>query len=116
MNRLVTPRSFSEVYDVIRQRQKNVAETESYVSSLMNKGTDAILKKIGEESAEVIIAAKNLQKEACIHELTDLWFDLMVLMVHQEIDLNAIHLEFGRRFGQSGLEEKASRSQASSSP
>ena len=75
----------------------------------MTKGTDAILKKIGEESAEIIIAAKNKNRNEQIHEITDLWFHLLVLMVDQGLKLEDISKEFEKRFGQSGLEEKAQR-------
>lgn len=101
-------RTLPEVYNIILERQKSGGE-KSYVASLMNKGTDAILKKIGEEATEVVIAAKNNQTSACIHEMTDLWFHSMVLMAHQGITLDDLEQEFGRRFGQSGLEEKANR-------
>ncbi len=76
----------------------------------MEKGLDAILKKIGEETAEVLIASKNDNRQACIHELTDLFFHMMVLMAHAEISLTDIETEFGRRFGLSGLVEKEKRS------
>ena len=75
----------------------------------MTKGTDAILKKIGEESAEIIIAAKNKNRNEQIHEITDLWFHLLVLMVDQGLKLEDISKEFEKRFGQSGLEEKSQR-------
>ncbi|MGK5091824.1 phosphoribosyl-ATP diphosphatase [Deltaproteobacteria bacterium TL4] len=102
-------KSFSEVYNVILERGQTGSAEKSYVHSLLHKGVDAILKKVGEETAEVIIAAKNTSTDECVYELTDLWFHLMVLMVQQGISLDAIEKEFGRRFGQSGIEEKANR-------
>jgi phosphoribosyl-ATP pyrophosphohydrolase len=99
---------FEQVYEVIRERKQSSPE-ESYVASLMTKGTDSILKKIGEESAEVIIAAKNKNRDEQIHEITDLWFHLLVLLVDQGLTLEDISKEFEKRFGQSGLEEKAQR-------
>jgi phosphoribosyl-ATP pyrophosphohydrolase len=75
----------------------------------MDNGTDLILKKICEESAEVVIAAKNENRKEQIHEIADLWFHLLVLMGHQEITLTDISMELERRFDQSGLEEKANR-------
>ena len=99
---------FEQVYEVIRERKQSSPE-ESYVASLMTKGTDAILKKIGEESAEVIIAAKNKNRNEQIHEITDLWFHLLILLVDRELTLEDISKEFEKRFGQSGLEEKAQR-------
>ena len=99
---------FEQVCEVIKERKQSSPE-ESYVASLMTKGTDAILKKIGEESAEVIIAAKNKNREEQIHEITDLWFHLLVLLVDQGLTLEDISKEFEKRFGKSGLEEKAQR-------
>ena len=100
--------SFEQVYEVILER-KNESSEKSYVASLMNKGTDSILKKIGEESAEVIIAAKNGNIKEQIHEVSDLWFHLLVLMVDQGLTLADLEKELGNRFGKSGLEEKAQR-------
>ena len=99
---------FEQVYEVIRERQQSSPE-KSYVAALMTKGTDSILKKIGEESAEVIIAAKNKNSDEQIHEITDLWFHLLVLMVDQGLTPEDISQEFEKRFGKSGLEEKAQR-------
>ena len=99
---------FEQVYEVIREHKQSSPE-KSYVASLINKGTDSILSKIGEESAEVIIAAKNKNREEQIHEITDLWFHLLVLMVDQGLTLEDISKEFEKRFGQSGLEEKTQR-------
>ena len=99
---------FEQVYEVIRERKQSSPE-KSYVASLMTKGTDAILKKIGEESAEIIIAAKNKNRNEQIHEITDLWFHLLILLVDRGLTLEDISKEFEKRFGQSGLEEKALR-------
>lgn len=101
-------KNFQEILDVILERQRSGGEG-SYVASLMGKGADAILKKIGEETAEVIIASKNDNRQACIHELTDLFFHMLVLMADAEISLTDIETEFGRRFGRSGLVEKENR-------
>ena len=99
---------FEQVYKVIMDRKKSSPD-DSYVASLMKKGTDSILKKIGEESAEVIIAAKNKNRDEQVHEITDLWFHLLVLMAGQGITLADISEELQKRFGKSGLEEKAQR-------
>ena len=99
---------FQRVYEVIMER-KNKSTDNSYVASLMDKGIDSILKKIGEESAEVILAAKNANKKEQVHEITDLWFHLLILMGFQGITIEDISLELKKRFGQSGLEEKAQR-------
>ena len=99
---------FEQVYEVIRERKQSSPE-KSYVASLLTKGTDAILKKIGEESAEVIISAKNKNRDEQIYEITDLWFHLLVLLVDQGLKLEDISKEFEKRFGQSGLEERVQR-------
>ena len=99
---------FQRVYEVIMER-KNKSPENSYVASLMDKGIDSILKKIGEESAEVILAAKNVNRKEQIHEITDLWFHLLILMEYQGIMIEDISQELKKRFGQSGLEEKAQR-------
>ena len=100
--------TFDRVYDVILKRKQSSPET-SYVAYLMDEGTDMILKKICEESAEVIIAAKNGNRTEQIHELADLWFHMLVLMVHNGIDLTDISRELENRFGQSGFDSKAIR-------
>ena len=101
-------KTFDRVYDVIINRKQSSPE-KSYVAYLMNVGTDTILKKICEESAEVIIAVKNGNRTEQIHELADLWFHMLVLMGHKGITLTDISRELENRFGQSGFDEKANR-------
>ena len=98
-----------EVFETILSRKQASAE-ESYVASLLSKGNNAILKKIGEEASEVIIAAKENQPGELIHELVDLWFHSLVLMAHHDLTLEQIYDEFQSRFGVSGIIEKAARS------
>jgi len=81
----------------------------SYVASLYQKGLDSILKKIGEESAETIIAAKTGDKQQIVYETADLWFHCLVLLAQQNIDARLVLEELERRFGLSGLDEKAAR-------
>ena len=100
--------TFDRVYNVILKRKKSSPET-SYVAYLMDEGSDMILKKICEESAEVIIAAKNENRTEQIQELADLWFHMLVLMGHKGITLADISREFENRFGQSGFDEKVNR-------
>ena len=100
--------TFDRVYDVILKRKQSSPET-SYVAYLMDEGTYMILKKICEESAEVIIAAKNGNRIEQIHELADVWFQMLVLMGHKGITLTDISRELENRFGQSGFDEKANR-------
>lgn len=98
----------AQLDDVLEER-KNAAADSSYVASLYAKGLNTILKKIGEEAAETIIAAKDEDKEQIIYETADLWFHTMVLLSQQGIKSQQILDELGRRFGLSGLEEKKSR-------
>jgi len=101
-----------EVLEKLQQvliERKQASADESYVASLYSKGLDHILKKVGEESSEVIIAAKGSDTIALTKEVADLWFHCMVLLVSKELDFNDVLTELDRRFGVSGLEEKASR-------
>ncbi len=101
-----------EVLDKLAQtleNRKNADPDSSYVASLYDKGLDEILKKIGEEATEVVIAAKSGEKTAIIHETADLWFHTLVMLAQQDLSPDDILSELGRRFGLSGLEEKASR-------
>ena len=108
MNENSLLQTFDRVYDLILKRKQSSPE-KSYVAYLIDGGTDLILKKICEESAEVIISAKNGNKTDQIHELADLWFHILVLMAHNDIPLQDISRELEKRFGQSGLDEKANR-------
>lgn len=81
----------------------------SYVAGLYAKGLDAILKKIGEEATETVIAAKGGDRAALIHEVADLWFHTLVLLVHQDLTPQDILSELERRFGVSGIDEQAAR-------
>ena len=100
--------TFDRLYEVILKRKQSSAE-KSYVAYLIDGGADMILKKICEESAEVIIAAKNENRTEQINELADLWFHMFVLMGHKGITLTDISRELEHRFGQSGFDEKANR-------
>ena len=101
-------KTFDLVYDLILNRKQSSPE-KSYVAYMMDGGTDMILKKICEESAEVIFAVKNGKKTEQIHELADLWFHMLVLMGHMGITLTDISQELEKRFGKSGFDEKANR-------
>lgn len=90
-------RILQEVYDVIIDRKLNPKEG-SYTNYLFDKGIDKILKKVGEESAEVIIASKNKSKDEIRYEIADLFYHLFVLMVDREVKLDDIYDELkGRR-------------------
>ena len=81
----------------------------SYVAKLYAKGMDGILKKVGEEAAETIIAAKDGDKQQIIYETADLWFHCMVMLAQAGLRPQDVLDELARREGLSGLEEKASR-------
>jgi phosphoribosyl-ATP pyrophosphohydrolase len=95
--------------DEILQQRKNESPDKSYVSSLYNKGLDHILKKIGEEATETVIAAKDGDPQKIVYETADLWFHCMVLLAQQGLSSHDVLLELQRRFGLSGLEEKSQR-------
>lgn len=82
---------------------------QSYVAGLYAKGVDGIAKKIGEEAAETIIAAKNPDDAALVYEVADLWFHTLVLLAHRGLSHQAVLDELERRLGQSGVAEKAAR-------
>ncbi len=86
------------------------APDSSYAASLYSKGIDAILKKIGEEATETVMAAKDGEPEKIIYEVADLWFHTMVLLAQQGLEPQQVLDELARRMGTSGLAEKASRS------
>lgn len=94
--------------DVLEQR-KQANPAESYTASLLQGGTDKILKKIGEEATELVIASKSGENEDIIHETADLLFHALVLLKHHNLSIDDIYAELEQRFGLSGLEEKASR-------
>lgn len=93
---------------ILEQRKQESAD-KSYVASLYSKGLDAILKKIGEEATETVIAGKGGDKQQIIYETADLWFHTMVLLAYQGLNPDDVLNELQRRFGLSGLEEKAQR-------
>ncbi len=95
--------------EIILENRKNANSDNSYVSSLYQKGTDEILKKIAEEAAEVIMATKDNSADKIIYEVADLWFHTLVLLRHKNIEVDKIEQELSRRFGLSGLVEKANR-------
>lgn len=101
--------------DILRQladtleERKQAEPDSSYVASLYAKGLDSILKKIGEEATETVMAAKDGDAEKIIYETADLWFHSMVLLAQQGLRPEQVLDELARRFGLSGLEEKASR-------
>jgi phosphoribosyl-ATP pyrophosphohydrolase len=97
-----------QLADILEQRKRESAD-KSYVASLYAKGLDTILKKIGEEATETVIAAKGGDKKQIVYETADLWFHCLVLLADQGLGPNDVLQELQRRFGLSGLEEKAQR-------
>lgn len=97
---------------IIEERKTASPET-SYVAKLQHSGLNRILEKLGEEATETILAAKDAEKSenngAVIHETADLWFHCLVMLSQLNTGPEAVMAELERRFGVSGLEEKASR-------
>ncbi|BCE01951.1 phosphoribosyl-ATP diphosphatase [Marinicellulosiphila megalodicopiae] len=99
---------------IIDQR-KNADAKSSYVASLHHKGLNKILEKVGEESFEAVLAAKDAvisgNKDDVIYETADLWFHCLIMLSHLDIKPEEILNELARREGVSGHDEKASRTQ-----
>jgi phosphoribosyl-ATP pyrophosphohydrolase len=91
------------------EARKQADPQSSYVAKLYHKGLDAILKKVAEEAAETIMAAKDGVREKVIYETADLWFHSLVLLAQQGIHPDEVLQELARREGLSGLVEKANR-------
>jgi len=97
-----------ELSNVLEAR-KQADPGSSYVAGLYTKGLDAILKKIGEEATETVMAGKDGDPEKVVYETADLWFHSMILLAYLDLGPEDVLAELKRRFGLSGLEEKASR-------
>jgi phosphoribosyl-ATP pyrophosphohydrolase len=91
------------------EQRKRADPESSYVAKLYAKGMDSILKKVGEEATETIIAAKNGDKEHLIYETADLWFHTLVMLAQAGLKPQDVLDELARREGLSGIAEKASR-------
>ena len=111
----------TELTALLEQR-KNAESDTSYVAELHKKGINKILEKVGEESTEAILAAKDFdiarqspnantdtERKALISETADLWFHTLVMLSHLDSNADDVIEELGRRFGVSGLDEKAAR-------
>lgn len=92
----ITSKVLDEVYQVVLDRKKNPKEG-SYTNYLFDKGVDKILKKVGEETAEVIIGAKNPGSDEVVYEVSDLLYHLTVLLVEKECTWEAVYQELGKR-------------------
>lgn len=96
------------LYRVVQERKANPSEN-SYTASLMRKGLDAVLKKVGEESTELVIAGKGGAAEEIVFETADLFFHVLVLLGYHDIAPERVYDELRRRFGLSGIAEKNAR-------
>jgi len=93
----------------VLEARKGADPASSYVASLYGRGLDAILKKLGEEATETVIAAKGGNRKELVHEMADLWFHSLVLLAQQGSNPDDVLAELERRFGESGHDEKAKR-------
>jgi phosphoribosyl-ATP pyrophosphohydrolase len=100
----------SRLAETFEQRKSADSES-SYVASLFAAGDDAILKKVGEESIEFVLAAKGNDKNHLVAEAADVWFHMLVLMSHKGLGPDDILQELKRREGTSGITEKANRAE-----
>ncbi len=105
----------TQLAEILEQRKASSPE-ESYVALLHHKGLNKILEKVGEESFETVLAAKDAASEGSdktdlVYETADLWFHTLVMLSHLDLGPQDVLSELARRFDMSGLEEKASRNQ-----
>jgi phosphoribosyl-ATP pyrophosphohydrolase len=91
------------------EARKQATPDSSYVANLFSKGEDAILKKLGEEATEVLLASKGGDRTHLVYEMADLWFHGMVLLAHHGLSAQDVLEELARSEGVSGLAEKNSR-------
>jgi phosphoribosyl-ATP pyrophosphohydrolase len=98
------------LHEVLLQR-RDADPKSSYAASLYSKGLDAILKKIGEEATETVMAAKDGDPQKVVYEVADLWFHTMLLLVQQGESPQSVLDELARRMGTSGIDEKNARTQ-----
>ncbi|MCK5918513.1 MAG: phosphoribosyl-ATP diphosphatase [Cocleimonas sp.] len=104
--------TLTQVAEILESR-KSAAPDSSYVAKLYHKGLDQILKKVGEEATEVVMAAKDAsvdgKTDKIVYEVADLWFHTLILLAQQGLHPDDVLKELERRFGTSGLVEKANR-------
>ncbi len=105
------PRGAMDLDDLaaVLEQRKNADPGTSYVARLHHEGLDAILKKVAEESFEVVLAARDGDRDHLVYETADLWFHTLVLLSHSGLGPRDVLEELARRFGTSGIEEKARR-------
>ncbi len=105
---MIDPNVLARIAETLEAR-KGAEPGSSYVASLYAKGLDAILKKVGEEATETVLAAKGGDKLALVRETADLWFHCLVMLAHAGLGPDDVLAELRRREGISGLDEKAAR-------
>jgi len=91
------------------ERRKAGDPGQSYVARLMSRGEDALLKKVGEEATEVVMAAKDGDRLRIVGEMADLWFHCLIVLAHYGLGPTDVFMELRRREGISGIDEKAAR-------
>jgi len=96
------------LFRIILERKANPTDN-SYTASLLGKGIDKVLKKLGEEATELVIAGKGGERSEIVCETADLLYHTLVLLAYRDVALDEVYAELRRRFGTSGLEEKAAR-------
>ena len=106
---MAAERTILERLEAAIAERRGADPSASYVARLNAKGLDAILKKIGEEATETVIAAKAGDRAGLVHEAADIWFHCLVLLGREGIPVAEVLAELERREGRSGIEEKASR-------
>ncbi len=97
--------------DAVLEARKDASPETSYVARLYAQGPAAMLRKIGEEATETIIAGGGEDERALVHETADLWFHSLVMLAHRGLTSRDVLAELDRRFGVSGVQEKAARSE-----
>lgn len=105
---MIDPGILQRLAETIASR-KSAEAGESYVASLFSKGQDAILKKVGEEATETLLAAKDGDKLHLVRETADLWFHCLVMLAWHGLGPDDVLAELRRREGISGIDEKRSR-------
>lgn len=108
MSEQISKDILNRLADLLEQR-KAADPSSSYVAKLYAKGMDSILKKVGEEATEVVIAAKDGNKDQIIYETADLWFHTLVMLAKADLKPQDVLDELARREGLSGIDEKNAR-------
>ena len=110
MNQEITSPDILQRLTETLEARKQASPESSYVAKLFSRGEDAILKKIGEEATELILASKEGDRSHLVYETADLWFHCMVLLAQHGVSAADVLNELARREGLSGIAEKDSRS------